>query len=109
MSVKIETATLSMSDSLDSLKETPLVMHRIWFELKSVDAWYAIMKEARAMYGNNWQGRPKVKRKLENMWWGDSLSPSVQVWFDVPDPAFATWISVKHAVIAIEPPGKYDL
>ena len=109
MSVKIETATLSMSDSLDSLKETPLVMHRIWFELKSVETWYAIMKEARAMYGNNWQGRPKVKRKLENIWQAYPTPQTVQVWFDVPDPAFATWISVKHAVIAIEPPDKYNL
>ena len=109
MSVKIETATLSMSDSLDSLKETPLVMHRIWFDVKSVESWYAIMKEARAMYGKNWQGRPKVKRKLEKISWADPTTPSVQVWFDVPDPAFATWISVKHAVIAIEPPGKYNL
>ena len=109
MSVKIETATLSMSDSLDSLKETPLVMHRIWFDVKSIESWYAIMKEARALYGKNWQGQPKVKRKLENISWADLTTPSVQVWFDVPDPAFATWISVKHAVIAIEPPGKYDL
>jgi len=49
------------------------------------------------LYGNHkWRGQPRVRRKLENNW----NRKSVRVWFDVPDPNFATWISVKHSVIA---------
>jgi len=106
MTVKIQDSALSISESLDSLKLTPLVMHRIWFRLHSVEEWYAIMKEARAMFGKNWRTQSRVKRKLENNTiWGISVN-TVPVWFEVPDQAFATWVAVKHAVITTAPPGK---
>lgn len=101
MTVNIEGAALSIPKSLDSLRTTPLVMHRITFEIASTGTWYAIMKEARALYGTNWRSQSHVKRKLER--WGTKMVP---VWFEVPDPAFATWIAVKHAVIATLAPGK---
>ena len=107
MSVNIETATQSMSKSLDLLRETPLVMHRVWFQLTSVEIWYAIMKEARAMYGKNWKAQPKIKRKLGKLIWHPG--GTVCVWFDVPDPAFGTWVAVKHAVIVTQAPDKYNL
>jgi hypothetical protein len=106
MTVKIEGSALSIPESLDSLKVTPLVMHRIWFRLHTVKEWYAIMKEARAMFGKNWRTQSRVKRRLEHTTlWGISLQP-VPVWFEVPDETFATWVAVKHAVIAMPPPGK---
>ncbi len=106
MTVKIEGSALSIPESLDSLKETPLVMHRIWFRLHSVEEWYAVMKEARAMFGKNWRTQSRVKRRLEHTsLWGVSLQP-VLIWFEVPDQTFATWVAVKHAVIAMPPPGK---
>ncbi len=58
MSVDVETAALSMSGPLDSLKTTPSVMHRVVFELRDVDTWYAIMREARMMFGKT--GAAKV-------------------------------------------------
>ena len=70
-------------------------MHRITFEIAHISKWYAVMKEARALYGTNWRSQPHVKRKLDR--WGATIVP---VWFEVPDPAFATWVAVKHAVIA---------
>ena len=106
MTVKIEGSALSIPESLDSLNVTPLVMHRIWFRLHTVKEWYAIMKEARAMFGTNWRTQSRVKRRLEQTaLWEISLQP-VPVWFEVPDQTFATWVAVKHAVISVAPPGK---
>ena len=106
MTVKIEGSALSIPESLDSLNVTPLVMHRIWFRLHTVAEWYAVMKEARVMFGKNWRTQSRVKRRLEHTsLWGISLQP-VPVWFEVPDQTFATWVAVKHAVIAMPPPGK---
>ena len=101
MSVNIKASALSMSGSLDSLESTPLVMHRIWFEISSSESWYAMMADARTLYGKNWKTKSKVKRKLDSRWHGPQ-----KIWFEVPDPNFATWVAVKHAVIALPPPGK---
>ena len=102
MSVKIEASDL-MLPSLDSLKTTPLSMHKLYFELTTVEQWYAIMREARAQFGKNWQGQRHVKRRLEHasLWRLDGHAE--RVWFEVPDPAFGTWIAIKHAVRQVEP------
>jgi len=89
-----------MPESLDSLKTTPTTMHlyRVLFELVTVQEWYKIIREANALYGvHNWRCQPRVKRKLEKNTW---QKHNILVWFDVPDPAFATWVSVKHSLIA---------
>ena len=97
MSVKIAAASSSMPQSLDSLKMvTPLGMHRITFEIGNVQTWYKIMAEARAQFGKNWRGQPKVKRKLES--WRPAGSSPIKVWFEVPDATFATWCAVKLGV-----------
>ena len=97
MTVNIQDTALSIPESLDSLKTTPLSMHRITFVLVSLDQWYKIMREARALYGRNWRGQPHVKRKLERNRW---VKTQVPVWFEVPDPSFASWCAVKLAVEA---------
>ena len=105
MSVKIE-ASDAMLPSLDSLKTTALPMHKLYFELSSVDTWYAIMREARAQFGRNWRSQAHVKRRLEHasLWrLGDHAE---RVWFEVPEPAFGTWVAIKHAVRQVAPPGK---
>ncbi len=103
MTVNIEGSALSISESLDSLKVTPLVMHRITFQIADIKTWYAIMNEARVLYGKDWRGQPHVKRRIEKNRFSNKL---IAVWFEVPDPAFATWIAVKHAVIAGPAVGK---
>ena len=73
-------------------------MHKLYFELRSVDEWYAIMREARAQFGSNWRGQRHVKRRLErNGIWRPS-NTTESIWFEVPDPAFGTWVAIKHAV-----------
>lgn len=97
MTVKIQNPALSISESLDSLKVTPLSMHRITFMVRDTDQWYKIMREARVLYGKNWRAQPHTKRRLERNRW---QKKEERVWFDVPDPAFASWCAVKLAVEA---------
>lgn len=113
MSVEIETSALSMSESLNSLRVTPLPMHRIYFEVGSVDVWYKIVREANSMFGRNWRGQSRVKRKLNTPAWLGLNTPawlgtagSHKVWFEVPDEKFGTWIAIKYAVTLVPPPGK---
>jgi hypothetical protein len=97
MSVEIETSALSMFESIDSLRSTPLVMHRIQVELRDIKVWYAVIRELNQVFGvNNWRGQNHVRRRLENLIWDDSKT--IWVWFDVPDPAIASWLAVKLAV-----------
>jgi hypothetical protein len=95
MSVNIEASALSTPESLDSLKETPLVMHRIWVELDNSDQWYSVMRELRTWFGKDWKGQPRVKRKITHNW----SNKKHQVWFDVPDPACASWLGIKLGVM----------
>ena len=105
MSVEIETSALSTFESLDSLRATPLVMHRIQVQLNDVKTWYAVIRELNQVYGSgNWRGQSHVKRRLENLIW--SPEQTMWVWFEVPDPKFATWLAVKLAVQVRIPPNK---
>jgi len=97
MTVKIQDSALSISESLDSLRVTHLSMHRITFSVKNTDQWYSIMKEARALYGKNWRAQPHSKRRIDRNRWSQKAE---RVWFDVPDPSFASWCAVKLAVEA---------
>jgi len=105
MSVEIETSALSMFESLDSLKLTPLVMHRIQIELRDIATWYAVIRELNQIVGaNNWRGQSHVRRRLENMIW--DTDKNIWVWFDVPDEKIATWLAVKLAVTVRIAPNK---
>jgi len=103
MSINIEASAQSTPKSLDSLEVTPLVMHRIWFELDNTTQWYAIMREARALYAKNWRGQSHVKRRLDRHRY---TQKSETVWFDVPDEKFATWCAVKLAVRVVKAQNK---
>lgn len=105
MSVEIGTSALSMFESLDSLRATPLVMHRIQIELRDVKDWYAVIRELNQVFGTGkWKGQHHVKRRLENLIWDNDKS--VWVWFDVPDQKIATWLAVKLAVTVRVAPNK---
>ena len=105
MSVEIETSAQSTFESLDSLKLTPLVMHRIQVELRDIATWYAVIRELNQVYGaNNWKGQSHVRRRLESMIWDERNT--LWVWFDVPDVAITSWLAVKLAVQVRIPPNK---
>jgi hypothetical protein len=101
MSVEIETSALSTFESLDSLRATPLVMHRIQVELRDIKLWYSVIRELNQVFGtNNWRGQNHVRRRLENLIWDDSKT--IWVWFE----KIATWLAVKLAVTVRITPNK---
>lgn len=79
-------------------------MHRIHIEISNTTTWYAVMQEARTWFGKNWKTQPHVRKKLSR--YRSQTSP-INVWFDVPDPKFGTWVAVKLAVRIVEAPTKY--
>jgi hypothetical protein len=102
MSAEIEVSAPSMLGSIGSLKTTPLIMHRIYFEVCAEKTWYALMTEARAWFGKDWKTQSHVKRKFDK----HVVTTPVTLWFDVPDAKFGTWVAVKLAVRVVEPPNK---
>jgi hypothetical protein len=84
-----------MSKQSDPLKLTAQDLHRFWFCISTEQQWYAVMRECREWFGKNWRCMSKVRRKLDGRL--RVLAP-VAVWFEVPDPRFATWISVKYSL-----------
>jgi len=66
MTVNIEGSALSISKSRDSLKVTPLVMHRITFQIADIKTWYAIMNEARVLYGKDCRMSSGESRKTDS-------------------------------------------
>jgi hypothetical protein len=96
-----------MSKQFDPLKTTAPELLRFWFMVSTEKQWYDIMRECRSWFGKNWRGMAKVRRKLTNRRLpGIRLSP-LPVWFEVPDPRFATWISVKMS-LQVQSDAKYQ-
>lgn len=83
-----------MSTSLDPLKETSQDLHRFWFIIKTEQQWYSIIRECRNWFGSKWIGQNKVRRKLAKI----NKFSTLEIWFEVPDAKFATWISVKYSI-----------
>jgi hypothetical protein len=76
---------------------TPPKLERFWFLVSNEQQWYAVMAECRAWFGKNWKCQNKVRRKLESYNHRQHHKPQL-IWFEVPDPKFATWVSVKHSI-----------
>ena len=79
-------------------------MHRVYLEIPNVKVWYKVMHEARGLYGKNWRGQSRVRRRLQPDLWG--IQNPVCVWFDVPDENFGTWVAIKCGVTSVSKPGK---
>lgn len=88
-----------MSESNDPENYAGQSLHRFWFSVATEKQWYDIIRECRAWFGKNWRGMGKVRRKLQPRYAGTGRE-RVMVWFEVPDPRFATWISVKYSIQA---------
>jgi hypothetical protein len=95
-----------MSTQFDPLKTTAPELHRFWFFVSTEKQWYDIIRECRAWFGKNWRGMSKVRRKLNPKNRYTKLH-QVPVWFEVPDPRFATWISVKLS-LQVQSDAKYQ-
>lgn len=86
-----------MSIQSDPLKTTPAPLQRFWFYCPNEATWYKIMAECRAWFGKNWQTQNKVRRKFQEAPYRHGVV-SLPVWFDVSDPRFATWCTVKFGI-----------
>jgi hypothetical protein len=93
-----------MSKQLDPLRTTAPELHRFWFMISTKSQWYDIMRECREWFGRDWRGMAKVRRKLQGP--APRLG-ALPVWFEVPDPRFATWISVKMS-LQVQSDAKYQ-
>ena len=80
------------------VKETSPGLHRFWFSITDVKQWYAIMSDCRECFGKNWQCQGKVRRKLESVSHTKLYKQPQFIWFDIPDPGFATWVAIKHSI-----------
>ena len=69
-------------------------LQRFWFRLRTQQEWYAVMHECREWFGSNWRSQPRVRRRLADARMRHH-APVHEVWFDVPDERFATWVAVK--------------
>lgn len=94
-----------MSTQSDPLKVTAQELHRFWFSISTEQQWYAVMRECRSWFRANWRTMPKVRRKLNARYVG--RGHTVMVWFEVPDPRFATWVSVKLS-LQVQSDAKYQ-
>lgn len=74
-------------------------MCRVHFEIANTKTWYAVMREARELFGKNWRCQSHVKRRLDR-------GRPVTVWWEVPDANFATWVAIKLAVTVVNPAHK---
>lgn len=66
-------------------------LHRLWITVSTTKQWYDVIRECQSWFGKNWQSQSKVKKKIQRL-------KTVTVWFDVPDPKFSTWISIKFGL-----------
>jgi len=105
MSVEIKAAASSMPRSLNSLKRTPLIMHRIYFEVPNEKMWYTLHAEAREMFGKNYRSQKYVRRRIAQSHWLSGTTTR-RVWFEVSDLNFGTWCALKYAVIVTTGPDK---
>jgi hypothetical protein len=94
-----------MSMSLEPLKLTTPPLHRFWFQIHSREQWYSVVNECRNLYGTNWHTQRNVLKRFKKtqnfhrtiQQWMRHNMPH-KIWFEVPDLAFATWISVKYSI-----------
>ena len=94
-----------MSMSMEPLKVTTLPLHRFWFKIHTREQWYSIVNECRKLYGTAWRTQRNILKRFKKT---QNLNRTIQqwihrhmphkIWFEVPDPAFATWISVKYSI-----------
>lgn len=88
-----------MSKQSDPLKKTAPDLHRFYVSVRDEQQWYAVMSECRTWFGKNWRCQSHVRRRFKRdriyQYPMSAANGSLWVWFDVPNPAWATWVSTK--------------
>ena len=82
------------------------IMTKFIIDLDRESQWYQVMAECRRCFGRQWRGQPRVRRKFRYRPLAITAPPPVQVWFEVPDPEFMTWIGIKTGCAVSPVPNK---
>tara|TARA_R100001163_G_C5062962_1_gene200153 strand:+ start:177 stop:404 length:228 start_codon:yes stop_codon:yes gene_type:complete len=69
-------------------------MHKVYFDLQTIDDWYDIIRELKRWFGNEWHGQRGVRKKFQKTKWTFERH---SVWFVIPDLAFKTYMELKLA------------
>jgi len=65
---------------------------RVYVQVQDERQWYDVIRDANQWFGpGNWRGQKHIRRKFA---FG---SAPVNVWFEVPDPKFASYLSLKYS------------
>ena len=64
---------------------------KIEIDVFSQDQWYGIIRDLNQLFGKDWRGQQRVKRKFYR-----NTMP-LRVWFEVPDEKVASFLQLKYS------------
>jgi hypothetical protein len=64
---------------------------KIEIDVYTQSQWYNIIRDLNQLFGKNWRGQQRVKRKFTR-----STMP-LRVWFEVPDEKKASFLQLKYS------------
>jgi len=64
---------------------------KIEIDVFSQDQWYTIIRDLNQLFGKDWRGQQRVKRKFYR-----NTMP-LRVWFEVPDEKVASFLQLKYS------------
>ena len=64
---------------------------KIEIDVFSQDQWYGIIRDLNKLFGKDWRGQQRVKRKFYR-----NTMP-LRVWFEIPDEKVASFLQLKYS------------
>lgn len=64
---------------------------KIEIDVFTQDQWYGIIRDLNQLFGKDWRGQQRVKRKF------DRSTMPLRVWFEVPDEKVASFLQLKYS------------
>ena len=64
---------------------------KIEIDVFTQDQWYNIIRDLNQLFGKDWRGQQRVKRKFYR-----NTMP-LRVWFEVPDEKIASFLQLKYS------------
>lgn len=72
--------------------------YKFYVYVSNSKQWYSVMNECRKWFNTNWRSQPRTLRKIKQLNYIVGGPKELPVWFEVPDPRWATWIGTKFAL-----------
>ena len=64
---------------------------KIEIDVFNQEQWYSIINDLNKLFGKNWRGQQRVKRKFTR-----GTMP-LKVWFEIPDEKIASFLKLKYS------------